>query len=59
MTGDTVPESTVHKPSMPTGEVEILLFAIDRSRGVLIDLHDEYARHLGHPDILREASTLW
>ena len=24
-------------------------------RRVLVDLHDEYARHLGHADLLREA----
>ncbi|MGB9376529.1 MAG: DUF664 domain-containing protein [Mycobacteriales bacterium] len=24
-------------------------------RRVLVDLHDEYARHVGHADLLREA----
>jgi hypothetical protein len=32
MTDDTVLDTTVHEPSMTAGEVEMLLFALDRSR---------------------------
>ena len=74
-------------PASLAGEIEMLLFALDRSRAqfawkcgglgaagvhrssayttsdgespnlrrVLVDLHDEYARHVGHADLLREA----
>jgi hypothetical protein len=125
LTEDTVLDTTIHEPSMTAGEVDMLLFAIDRSRaqfawkfggldaaglskphpptgmtlgGLLkhlalvedrytavdltgqpvgppwdavdfeahpdwewrtaadvVDLHDEYARHVGHADLLREA----
>ena len=32
MTDDTVPNTTIHEPSDTAGEVEMLLFALDRSR---------------------------
>jgi hypothetical protein len=35
MTKDTVPDTTIHEPSMTAGEVEMLLFALDRSRAQL------------------------
>ena len=49
MSDDTLLETTIAEPSMRAGEVEMLLFALERSR-VLVDLHDEYARHVGHAD---------
>jgi hypothetical protein len=83
MTDDTVLDTTIHEPSMTAGEIEMLLFALDRSRAqfawkcgglhqpakyttwdgdtspnlrrIVVDLHDEYARHVGHADLLREA----
>jgi hypothetical protein len=94
----TLLDTTIREPSMTAGEVEMLLFALERSRAqfawkcggldaaglrkahppsamtlgsllkhlalveespnlrrVLVDLHDEYARHVGHADLLREA----
>jgi hypothetical protein len=62
MTEGTIPGTTIHEPSM-TG-IDMLLFALDRSRAqfastnlrrMLVDLHDEYARQVGHADLLREA----
>jgi uncharacterized damage-inducible protein DinB len=35
MTEDTVLNTTIHEPSMTAGEVEMLLFALDRSRAQL------------------------
>jgi hypothetical protein len=32
MTEDTVLDITIHEPSMTAGEVDMLLFALDRSR---------------------------
>ncbi len=32
MTNDTVLDTTIREPSMTAGEVELLLFALDRSR---------------------------
>jgi hypothetical protein len=32
MTEDTVLDTTIHEPSMTAGEVEMLLFALDRAR---------------------------
>jgi hypothetical protein len=64
MTEGTIPGTTIHEPSMTGSEVDMLLFALDRSRAqfastnlrrMLVDLHDEYARQVGHPDLLREA----
>jgi hypothetical protein len=32
MTGDTLRNTTIHEPPMTGGEVDMLLFALDRSR---------------------------
>jgi hypothetical protein len=41
MTEDTVVDTTIHQPPMMGSEVDVL--------------HDEYARHVGHPDL----SSAW
>jgi hypothetical protein len=33
MTEGTIPDTTIHEPSMTGSEVDMLLFALDRSRG--------------------------
>jgi hypothetical protein len=40
-------EGELDQPSKVGGSVDL--------RHVLVDLHDEYARHVGHADLLREA----
>jgi hypothetical protein len=60
MVEEIVLDTTIHEPPMTAGEVEMLLFAEFTTRSgespnlrrVLVDLHDEYARHA---DLLREA----
>jgi hypothetical protein len=59
-------DTAIREPSLVPDEVEMLLFALERSRAqfawkppnlrrMLVDLHDEYARHVGHADLFREA----
>jgi hypothetical protein len=81
---DNVLDTTIRAPSMTVSEIDMLLFAIDRSRaqfawkcgeldaaalsrrfppsgmtlGGLVKhlaLIEEYSRHVGHADLLREA----
>lgn len=41
-------------PSAGT-EAEILLAVLDRNRRTIVDLIEEYARHTGHADLIRES----
>ncbi len=101
MTEDNVLDTAIREPAMTVGEIDMLLFVLDRSRAQFAwkcgglgaaercraamthvlaeggldqpakfttrsgqspnlrrmrgDMHDEYARHVGHADLLREA----
>jgi hypothetical protein len=52
MTDDTVLDTTIQEPAKyPTADDG----SSPNLRRIVVDLHDEYARHVGHADLLREA----